>query len=61
MYAMADSKLTQYSVDHSASIALIDAKGQLRAIFKPEFAPNTIPTINTDQLIDDFKKIARFY
>lgn len=61
MYAMADSKLTQYSVDHSASIALIDAKGQLRAIFKPEFAPNAVPTINTDQLIDDFKKIARFY
>nr|WP_245763886.1 SCO family protein [Pseudoalteromonas denitrificans] len=51
----------EYSVDHSASIALVDGKGKLRAIFKPEFIQGQPPLINTKQLISDFKLIADFY
>lgn len=61
MYAMTDGSLTEYSVDHSASVALIDPTGKLRAIFKPEFIPNAVPTINTNHLIEDFKKIASLH
>nr|WP_231665204.1 MULTISPECIES: SCO family protein [unclassified Pseudoalteromonas] len=51
----------EYSVDHSASIALVDNEGKLRAIFKPEFIKGQPPLVNTEQLITDFKLITQFY
>ena len=59
MYAMADENKDNYSVDHSASIALVSPEGKLKAIFKPEFKAGSIPTINTASLIADFKKIVK--
>ncbi len=59
MYAMADENRDNYSVDHSASIALVSPEGKLTAIFKPEFKAGSIPTINTASLIADFKKIVK--
>jgi protein SCO1/2 len=62
IYAITDGKSGQeYSVDHSASIALVDDQGKLRAIFKPEFIKGQPPLINTEQLITDFKLIAQYY
>ena len=37
IYAISDSDESDYAVDHSASVALVDGSGALRAIFKPEF------------------------
>ena len=59
MYAMADENRDNYSVDHSASIALVSPQGELKAIFKPEFKVGSAPTINTASLIADFKKIVK--
>ncbi len=47
----------QYMVDHSASIALINPKGELRAIFRPEFKKGEIPKVDMDQLVKDSKAI----
>lgn len=62
IYAITDGEAEQaYSVDHSASIALVDDQGKLRAIFKPEFIKGQPPLVNTEQLITDFKLITQFY
>lgn len=66
IYAITDGKNDgevnqEYSVDHSASIALVDEQGKLRAIFKPEFIKGQPPLVNTEQLITDFKLIAQYY
>lgn len=53
VYAMTDSKTENYTVDHSASVALVNPKGQLHAIFKPKFAPGSVPTIEVNNLIKD--------
>jgi protein SCO1/2 len=61
IYAISDSKESDYAVDHSASVALVDANGAVRAIFKPEFQQGNVPLINTTQLISEFKQIADYY
>lgn len=62
IYAITDGEMGQeYAVDHSASIALVDSEGKLRAIFKPEFVKGQPPLINTEQLITDFKLVAEYY
>jgi protein SCO1/2 len=62
IYAITGENAEQdYSVDHSASVALVDGKGRLRAIFKPEFIKGQTPLINTQLLITDFKLIAQYY
>ncbi|WP_352260099.1 SCO family protein, partial [Psychrobacter sp. TB55-MNA-CIBAN-0194] len=37
IYAISDSSESEYAVDHSASVAMVDQNGAVRAIFKPEF------------------------
>ncbi|AOT06719.1 SCO family protein [Pseudoalteromonas luteoviolacea] len=59
IYAINDSKDTDYYVDHSASIALIDPTGRLSAIFKPEFKKGQVPSVNTSQIVADFEIIIR--
>ncbi len=61
IYAISDSQESEYAVDHSASVALVDANGAVRAIFKPEFQQGNVPLINTTQLISEFKQIADYY
>lgn len=62
MYAITDgSKAQGYLVDHSASIVLINPEGNIAAIFKPEHEPGQLPTISSDNLISDFKKIVNLY
>jgi protein SCO1/2 len=46
-----------YWVDHSASIILINPHGKIAAIFKPEQAIGEVPSINSEKLLSDFKKI----
>jgi protein SCO1/2 len=51
----------QYWVDHSASIVLINPKGKVTAIFRPEQAIGEAPTINNDKLLSDYQKIVALY
>jgi len=61
IYAISDSNEQEYAVDHSASVALVDGSGAVRAIFKPEFAQGQVPLINASELINEFKIIADHY
>lgn len=55
MYAISSSTdEAAYLVDHSASVALINPKGQLVAMFKPPMQPGTIPVLDGEQLLADF-------
>jgi protein SCO1/2 len=51
----------QYWVDHSASIVLINPKGKVAAIFRPEQAVGEAPTISNDKLLSDYQKIVALY
>jgi len=59
MYAISSSTDDDYRVDHSASIVLLDPKGQLVAMFKPEAStdPNTMPLVSKTQLLRDFAAV----
>jgi len=48
-----DTKGTDYSVNHSSTLLLMDPKGQLFARFNPPFAP--------DKLAAEFVKVRAFY
>ncbi|WP_276754318.1 SCO family protein [Pseudoalteromonas marina] len=61
IYAISDTTKADYAVDHSASVALVDNTGALRAIFKPEFKQGSVPLINSTQLMQEFKVIANYY
>lgn len=61
IYAVTEEQTGDYLVDHSASVALVDPHGKIRAIFKPEFKAGSVPTINTDAMIEDLKSILSYY
>lgn len=61
IYAISDSDEQEYAVDHSASVALVDSRGAVRAIFKPEFKQGSVPLVNAKLLISEFKLIADYY
>lgn len=61
IYAISNSDEPEYAVDHSASIAMVDPQGAVRAIFKPEFKQGSVPLINAKLLITEFKQIADYY
>jgi protein SCO1/2 len=59
MYAISTTTEEDYRVDHSASIVLINPKGQLVAMFKPEMTmePNSVPVVTKAQLLRDFPAV----
>ncbi|MBQ4863814.1 SCO family protein [Pseudoalteromonas sp. MMG013] len=58
IYAINNSEDSEYYVDHSASVALINPNGELAAIFKAKYTANEIPLIDVATLISDFNLIA---
>ncbi|MGJ8691734.1 MAG: SCO family protein [Thalassotalea sp.] len=46
-----------YLVDHSASIVLINPKGKIAAIFKPQHQLGELPIVEGDKLVSDFAKV----
>lgn len=60
MYAISGEE-EDYLVDHSASIVLINPAGKITAIFKPEQAVGIVPSIDSDKLVSDYKKIVALY
>lgn len=59
MYAISTTTDEDYRVDHSASLVLINPKGQLVAMFKPEMAleQNSVPVVTKAQLLRDFPAV----
>ena len=57
MYAMSSTTEQDYLVDHSASVVLINPKGQVAAIFKPDMQPGEVPLVNREQLLNDFPRV----
>lgn len=54
MYALSSSTDTDYLVDHSASVVLINPQGQLVAMFKPPLQPGQLPVLDSEQMLADF-------
>ena len=60
MYAMNDGERSEnnaYTVDHSASIVLINPMGKISAIFQPHQVLGKLPIVEGDKLLSDFSKI----
>lgn len=60
MYAMNDGERVEnnmYTVDHSASIVLINPMGKISAIFQPHQVLGKLPIVEGDELLSDFAKI----
>lgn len=50
---------TDYFVDHSASIALINPNGQIQAMLKAKMEKGQVPTIDPDSVIKDFTNLQK--
>ncbi len=61
MYSIPDEGETDYLVNHSAAIILVNPDGNLQAIFKADHQPGQIPTVNMTDLVSDFSLIADNY
>lgn len=58
IYGIFDREEENYLVDHSASIALVNPKGQLHASFRPDFDEKTeMPLVNGLELVKNFSSI----
>lgn len=56
-----DGESENYTVDHSASVTLVDPSGAVRAIFKPDFAKGKVPIIDQSKIIEDLHAIIEYY
>lgn len=61
MYSIPEPDEEVYEVAHSAAIVLVNPQGQQHAIFQPVHRPGEYTTIEPTFLVNDFRKIARFY
>ena len=59
MYSIPDEGETDYLVNHSAAIVLVDPNGNRHAIFNAEHQLGELPTVNMDKLVSDFSIIAK--
>ncbi|ART80315.1 SCO family protein [Oceanisphaera avium] len=58
IYGIFDKEEENYLVDHSASIALVNPKGELHAAFRPDFDEKTeMPLVNGPELVKNFSSI----
>ena len=55
------ASVSNYLVDHSASLVLINPAGKVEAIFKPKQALGEVPVIEGDKMVSDFAKIVALY
>lgn len=50
-----------YWVDHSAALILLNPKGQISAVFRPEKSADQSTNMNNEQLLSDYQKIINLY
>ncbi|WP_028109391.1 SCO family protein [Ferrimonas futtsuensis] len=61
VYAMVESDGADgYSVDHSADIALINPRGELEALFRPQGGPGELRLVSMGHIREDLPKIAAY-
>ncbi|MBR9907593.1 MAG: SCO family protein [Gammaproteobacteria bacterium] len=61
MYSIPEEGETDYLVNHSAAIVLVNPDGNRQAIFKADHVVGEIPTVNMQQLVADFAIITPRY
>lgn len=61
MYSIPEEGESDYLVNHSAAIVLVNPAGHRQAIFKAEHVMGEIPTVSMNQLAADFAIIAPAY
>lgn len=59
MYSIPDEGETDYLVNHSAAIVLVNPNGDRHAIFNAEHQLGELPTVNMEKLVRDFAIIAK--
>lgn len=59
MYSIPDEGETDYLVNHSAAIVLVDPNGNRHAIFNAEHVLGELPTVNMEKLVSDFNILAK--
>jgi protein SCO1/2 len=57
MYSIPTGEEDSYFVDHSASVVLINPKGEIAAIFKPKVEVGKVPTITNSVVLADFQTL----
>lgn len=57
IYSIANQGEKDYLIDHSASIVLINPKGKLQGVFRPQVAPGQVPRVQMATLLSDFSRI----
>ena len=60
MYSIPDEDETNYLVNHSAAIILINPQGHQQAVFRASHDPGMIPTVNPQLLVADLQRILRY-
>lgn len=60
MYSIPDEEETNYLVNHSAAIILINPQGHQQAVFRASHDPGMIPTVNPRLMVNDFKRMLRY-
>ena len=60
MYSIPDEDETNYLVNHSAAIILINPQGHQQAVFRASHDPGMIPTVNPQLMVADFKRMLRY-
>ncbi|EAQ33147.1 SCO family protein [Idiomarina baltica] len=58
MYSVPEEGETNYLVNHSAAIILVNPNGRRLAIFNATHEPGAIPTVDMEQLVRDFAILA---
>ncbi|MCQ4111201.1 SCO family protein [Aeromonas sp. JL9] len=59
IYSIANQGEKDYLIDHSASIVLINPKGKLQAVFRPQVAPGQVPRVQMATMLSDFARILK--
>lgn len=60
MYSIPDEDETNYLVNHSAAIILVNPDGHQQAVFRASHEPGMIPTVQPQLLINDLQRILRY-
>ncbi|MDN7126181.1 SCO family protein [Pseudidiomarina terrestris] len=61
MYSIPGEEEVDYLVNHSSAIVLVNPDGNRHAIFKASHTPGTLPTVDMEQMVQDFQLITQQY
>lgn len=59
IYSIANQGEKDYLIDHSASIVLINPKGKLQGVFRPQVAPGEVPRVQMATMLSDFSRMMK--